>query len=389
MEFRPITTDEVKDVARMMRLAFGDSGGMTEYYAELLGIDLYRALFDGERMVACVAFFDDAHQFGSRTISTWGITCVGVDPAVRGRGISGKLIRETLKEAAAADPAMLSLYASAPAVYRKMGFERAGMTLAYKARTFQMTSIEPVKGQFDIVDPKASKTKELLARIRSRWLPLTAGPLVRGNAIWDCLLQPYEKPTEVYVWYDETGEPGGYIILHHKKQDIEIADYCAPTGKAATAILDFVGGFRAVYGQLTWNGALVDPMVLAMNDRWWDAIRYEPWFCRIVDVRKALSERGYAKGVTGNLRLAIEDPVLEQNNGTFVVEVADKTASVDDATDTDRSLRLTVQSLVPMLTGLVSASRLRAMGCLDGPQDAIEFADLAFSGPTPWMEESF
>ena len=203
------------------------------------------------------------------------------------------------------------------------------------------------------------------------------------------MLRPYDKPTDVYVWRDEAGEPGAYVILHNSDQKFEAADICVPTGKAAAAVLDFLGGFRAVYSQISWNGGLVDPLILAMNDRWWETIRHEHWFSRIVDVQKALSERGYPKGVTGRLSITVDDAILAQNNGTFSIDVSGTKASVDRADETGESLRLSVQSLVPLLTGLVSASRLEAMGRIVGPIEAIEAADLIFSGPTPWMEESF
>ena len=157
MQYRAITADEVKDVARLMRLAFSDPIALTEHYAELLGIDKYRGLFDGDRMIACAAFFEDAHRFGCGSISAWGITCVGVDPGTRGRGVSGKLITKTLEEAAASGPAIATLYASAPAVYRKMGFERAGKAFAYKARIRPTGCRRAAQGTFRCGRPKGKR----------------------------------------------------------------------------------------------------------------------------------------------------------------------------------------------------------------------------------------
>ncbi|MEO1222864.1 MAG: GNAT family N-acetyltransferase [Pseudomonadota bacterium] len=389
MQYRPIAAGEVKDFARLMRLAFGDPAALTEHYTELLGIEGYRGLFDGERMVASIGFFDDAHHFAGGAVSTWGVTAVGVDPGTRGRGLSGILLDNSIKEAAAAGPAMMTLYASAPAVYRKVGFERAGKFIAYKGRTAQMASSGSPTGSFRAVDPMAPETRAQLIELHRRWLPLTSGPFERRDTVWTCLLQPYDKHTDVFVWHDDADDPGAYAILHHTPGKFEVADYCVPTGQAASAMLGFLGGFRAIYSDVIWRGALVDPLIMAMNDRWWETEQHEHWFSRIVDVRKALAQRGYAKGVGGRVVLSVEDPVLAHNNGTFGLEVANGTASVETDGDPDGSLQLTVQSLVPLFTGLVSASRLAAMGRLDGPREAIEMADLLFIGPTPWMEEQF
>lgn len=389
MQYRPMTTADVPGFARLMRLGFGDPVAMTEYYTDLLGIEWCRGLFDGDRMVASIGFIDDAHRFGGRAVSTWGVTAVGVDPAARGRGVSGALLKESLEEAAGAGISIMTLYASAPAVYRKMGYERAGKMMGYKAKTAQLALSGAATGRFEALDATADQTQKQLAEIRQSWLGLTNGPFERCEILWRWLLKPYDKTADVYLWRNDQGVPGGYAILHETRGKLEVADLCVPTGDAASAMLAFFGGFRAIYSDVHWSGSPVDPLIMAMNDRWWDTTRHEHWFSRITNVEKALNERGYPKGLTARLSLTIDDPFLAQNSDTFDIAVADAEATVERGADSDGSLHLSVQSLAPLFTGFVSASRLAAMGRLTGPQEVIETADRVFGGPMPWLEESF
>lgn len=389
MQYRPMTTEDVPAFARLMRLGFGDPVAMTEYYTELLGAEWCRGLFDGDGMVASIGFIDDAHRLGGGSVSTWAVTAVGVDPAVRGRGVSGTLLKESLEEAARSGISMMTLYASAPAVYRKMGYERAGKILGYKAKTAQLALSGKATGRFEVVDATADYTKKQLAEIREGWLSLAQGPFERNDAFWRFLLKPYDKTADVYVWRDDQGTPGGYAIIHETRDKLEVADLCVPTGDAASAMLSFFGGFRAVYEDVKWTGSPVDPLIMAMNDRWWETTRHEHWFSRITDAEKALKQRGYPVGLEARLSLTVDDPLLPLNSGTFEVEVADSTATVARAPGTNASLHLSVQSLAPLFTGFVSASRLAAMGRLTGPKPMIETADRVFGGPMPWLEESF
>ncbi|MEM8590642.1 MAG: GNAT family N-acetyltransferase [Pseudomonadota bacterium] len=389
MQYRPMTIEDVPGFARLMRLGFGDPAAMTEYYTELLGTEWCRGLFDGDRMVASIGFIDDAHRLGGGSVSTWGVTAVGVDPAARGRGVSGALIKQSLEEAAKSGVSMMTLYASAPAVYRKMGYERAGKMMGYKAKTAQLALSGKATGRFDVVDATADDTAKQLAEIRESWLKLANGPFERNEAFWQFLLKPYDKTADVYVWRDDQGTPAGYAIIHETREKLEVADLCVPTGDAASAMLAFFGGFRAIFTDVNWTGSPVDPLIMAMNDRWWETTRHEHWFSRITDAEKALKQRGYPAGLEARLSLAIDDPILPNNAATFGIEVADSTATVARAPGTDASLNLSVQSLAPLFTGFVSASRLAAMGRLTGPREMIETADRVFSGPMPWLEESF
>jgi predicted acetyltransferase len=52
-------------------------------------------------------------------------------------------------------------------------------------------------------------------------------------------------------------------------------------------------------------------------------------------------------------------------------------------------LRLTVRALAPLYTGHASASALRALGWLEGDDDAVAIADALFAGPAPATADFF
>ena len=52
------------------------------------------------------------------------------------------------------------------------------------------------------------------------------------------------------------------------------------------------------------------------------------WMLRIVDVSKALEKRGYPQGTEAELHLEIRDNLLAENNGMFVLTVANYSGEV-------------------------------------------------------------
>jgi predicted N-acetyltransferase YhbS len=83
------------------------------------------------RIVGAVSFFGDASAEGFEWPPRWaGLRALGVDPAVRGRGIGHALMRTCLDRALAAGASVLCLHSTvfmteAVAMYEAMGFRRA------------------------------------------------------------------------------------------------------------------------------------------------------------------------------------------------------------------------------------------------------------------------
>ena len=112
-------------------------GGLEYYLGDLLDLDSRAGV--GQLLVAeargrlagTVTFFPDAAVEGLGWPHGWaGLRALGVDPALRGRGIGRRLVRECLDRARLLGVPVLCLHTAAfmtaaVALYEAMGFERA------------------------------------------------------------------------------------------------------------------------------------------------------------------------------------------------------------------------------------------------------------------------
>jgi predicted N-acetyltransferase YhbS len=103
------------------------------------------------RIVGSVTYYDDAAAEGIGWPTGWaGARALGVDPAVRGRGIGHALMRACLERAHVADAAVLCLHTAefmtaAVAMYLAMGFRRVPAFDFDAARHLRLDGAPPVR----------------------------------------------------------------------------------------------------------------------------------------------------------------------------------------------------------------------------------------------------
>jgi predicted acetyltransferase len=111
------------------------------------------------------------------------------------------------------------------------------------------------------------------------------------------------------------------------------------------------------------------------------------WLLRVVDVRAALTGRGYPPGLETEVHLAVRDEVCPWNNGRFVLTVADGRGEVREGERSD--VILDARGLAALYTGYLTPAALQQVGLAAGEPRALAAAGLPFAGPAPWMPDMF
>jgi predicted acetyltransferase len=111
------------------------------------------------------------------------------------------------------------------------------------------------------------------------------------------------------------------------------------------------------------------------------------WMLRIVDVRAALTRRGWSSLVRGELHLDVRDPLLPENARRWVIEVAD--GRVDVREGGSGALAIDVRGLAALYSGFLPAEELRAADLCDGSDAELARATAMFAGPAPWAADVF
>ena len=322
--------------------------------------------------------------FGGRSIPMVGIGGVGVDPRERASGLASALMRSVIEELLASGVALSALYPATQPVYRRAGYELAGQYVSYSqdAKTIDVRDRAlPV----ELCDPIERDTFVPMYNVRAQ---CSNGNLDRSERFWRRIVDNPKGDVHAYV----VGDGEGYVVFRQLSEkgwgyDLALRDVVALTPAAARRLWTFFADHRSFAGKVKWNGPPGDPFAFHLREQEWDVEKVWAWMLRIVDVERALAERGYPAALEAELHLRVSDDVLSANDGSFVLNVSDGKAEVSRGGR--GSLRVDVRGLSPLYTGFQSAEALVSTGLVEGPDTDLAVATAIFGGPAPWLADFF
>ncbi|HSK42213.1 MAG TPA: GNAT family N-acetyltransferase, partial [Arenibaculum sp.] len=371
----------------ILRQAFAGNAARTDRYLDRLGRANVRVLRAGGSAVASLARQDFAHWVGGQPVPASGVAAVGTDPAARGRGIAGRLIRGLLSELHAEGRPLSSLYPATLPLYRNAGYALAGDQVIYRASLKAFARVEAPLG----IERQAAPDRALLAGLRRREAASGNGLVERGDALWAEALEPIGGEVDVFVFHGGDG-PEGYAAAHRAGPDaLHFTDLCVPTANAARTAMALASGYRAQVDEVTWTGGPDDPLALLAYERGVRPERWRRWMMRVVNLPAALGARGWPAGRPGELVLAVRDPVLEANTGLWRLSVAEGRGEATrlPAGSRGAGLTLDIAALAALYTGYLAPARLAMLGLLEGEPEALAVATRLFAGPRPWSVDFY
>lgn len=338
----------------------------------------YRVLRRGGAVAAGLHIHTFGQWFGGRAVKTAGIGAVSVAAAHRGGGAGSALMRHTLSDLHSRGFPISVLYPATQPVYRRAGYEQAGNYIGYKLPTQNIDLRERTPGLRTADRDDAMQLYQRRAR-------RGAGNLERTADQWKYVLP--------------TGDPGvhafsvddGYVSFTQRRTrdggEIHCRDLVALSADAARRLLSLFADHRSQVAHVHWHGPPADPVLYVLAEQWHEIRERMLWMLRVVDVRTALSDRGYPAGLDAELHLDVRDDVLPWNDGRFVLEISNGSASVRKGGR--GRMRIDVRGLSPLFTGHHSAAELLVSGYVDATDRELATAQRIFAGPAPWMPDFF
>ncbi len=209
--------------------------------------------------------------------------------------------------------------------------------------------------------------------------------------MWQRVRRPAGKPAHACLVEDEGGIEG-YVRWTQSESDdslyeLTVTDMAALTATAATRLLAFFAGHGAMISCVRWASGPGDPLLALLPERRFKLELRDEWMLRLVDVRAALEARGYPPGVAAEVHLAVEDELLPENSGRWVLRVADGRGEVSRGGE--GRLAMNVRGLAPLYSGHQSPAQLALSGLVRGAREDLEAAQAVFAGSAPWMTDAF
>ncbi|MCP2200865.1 GNAT family N-acetyltransferase [Lentzea flava] len=386
MHIREYTEDDLDAVFRLRKLAFNASErperlarpGTRGLVAELDG-----------KVAGVLGIGEYAQFYGGVAVPMGGIGGVAVDGATRGRGVAAALLDAALPVMREHGQSISVLYATVPTLYRKRGWERAGL--------------------FEWVELPMDRV--LAAPRPTEFLPSRPAEESDLPALHDCYLEvartidgmadrrppriDLAKVLELDLVSVLPGPNGlrGYLTAQRESSDrdmggLEVYDLI---GVDAEAQLNLLASLKSWEGTLeAINLRITDPATLnllgATPMRY--PVRTSTWMLRVVDLPAAVAARGWPRLANAAVDLEIIDEHAPWHAGTRRIVAEDGTVRVEPGGT--GAVRMHARALGPWFSGAQNTHALRRAGLLEGdPTDAAVLDQLVGASGVPRLADFF
>lgn len=331
------------------------------------------------RLAGHLRVVDYRQYFGGRAVPMGGVASVAVDPYARGRGVATALLDAAIADMREQGQCVSALFASAPALYRGLGWEQTG---GYLRTTVSPESLAAV--------PKPALRRELrpaseadLPALQAAYLAMAStmdGMLDRATASFD--------PSQVLEFdiVDLASGPDGLLGYLTAQR---------PVGDRLT-VYDLVAAdqdtLRTLLRQLaSWTGQIkevslriLDPAVrdLVLAQPLQHVVTNHPWMFRVTDLTAAVAARGWpAAELLRPFAVDIEvtDEHAPWHAGRHRIVVEDGQVRCEPGGS--GALRLSARALGPWFAGSADTPTLRRAGLLDGDPAAAARLDTLTGAP--------
>lgn len=324
-----------------------------------------------------------AQFFGSRAVPMVGIASVAVSPEHRGQGVATQLMADTVRQLHREGVALSSLYPATQPVYRSAGYAVAGSRfearlpldrLSFRERGLKLSSFEDVHSVRALYQD--------FARHRN-------GYLERGSYIWKRVFHPRRPggPTRAFLVSGREG-PCGYLVVtySHQRENyhrLVLSDLVALSEPAWLRLLSFLADHRSLGTEAVVFGPAWGPPFSLLHEQSFRLRLKHHWMVRIVHLQNALEERGYPVGLEAEVAIQVEDRLVEENSGSFLLRVSGGRARL--VRGTGCGIRLTIEQLASLYTGFLTPWELGLAG------EPAELSRLmaVFAGAHPCMPDAF
>ena len=388
MEIRKLTAEDYEAHQHIASLAFGRGAPptfTTEIYDQP---DRQRiGIYENGRLQASLGILDFEFYFGKDRRPCGGIFGVASDPAMRGKGFAGTLVKHSLGIMRDKGQFLSSLWPFDFRYYRRYGWEAAAEARWYTAPLELLPhskETEHVEGVYENVVPviapiyerKAVQYNGMLARSAKRWEQKTASG---GN-----------RRQSAYI-YRRDGMAEGYALIKYgeKEDELEATELVALTARAYLGLSGVARRHAMTVKKLKWWGPANDffPSLIA---HWDIETKVEPsGMNRVVDVRAALSALKPDQGLRGEALVGISDEYAPWNSGVWRIAIEDGSVEAS-LTNRDPGVLMDIQAFSQAYWGTPSLLDLRRWDRIE-VREEVDYTLLdSLLPPTPvWLYDDF
>ncbi len=309
--------------------------------------------------------------FGGAAVPTCGIAGVTVAAEFRSRGLLSALFTETLGAAKERGAAVSTLFPTAPAIYRRFGYELISSFDTVQVPTHVLASV-PASGAVEVRRAHPADL-DAIRTIYDVWAQEQNGPLSRrGISFDDSAADLLDRPDGVSVAVDPAGTVSGFARWsrgqgYGDEASLTVVDLLATSADGYRGLLRTLGSFSSVTARTRIDTSGNDLVRLFVPSAHWEIMHAAPYMLKVLDVCAAL-DRPCLPGLTADLTFMLAGDFLAGNNGGYVLELANGRTGCSRAStvEAQQPRTFTPAGLAQMYAGAQSSANLRVAGHLSG-----------------------
>jgi predicted acetyltransferase len=283
-----------------------------------------------------------------------------------------RLLGEELRALAKAGVVLSTLYPSSPRVYRSFGYELAGATVFRKLSLANLTAPKALPLEPRLVEAGEEALIEPLHRAdgEAREGRIDRGPL--GSWWWTrAITKPFASPRPRTYAFMRGERAEGYLVITAYPLDqgrVHLHEWSATTPDAWTTLYGFLSGLRSVTPILSYTADARGTLALGVDvpveevapEASYFGQPTASWMLRVLRPSDLLAGLHYAPGANAELHLALEDALIPENAGHWVLSVRDGRGRFERGGQ--GRVRLDVRALAALVAGHFDAPTLASAG---------------------------
>jgi predicted acetyltransferase len=394
VDLRLLTDADADSSTLMSHHAFGvPTDGQVAF---TLGPGVRRwGLFDGTTLAAKANDRNYDSMIGGRRVPTAGVAGVAVAPEYRGAGLARRLMTHLLSQARERGAVISTLFRTAPALYRSLGYEQVAVLMDASLPTSALRGIRPFQTTLrraEIADAPEIRRVYAAIAVSGSCLLTRDGPSF--DAADPELIGSFDG---ISLAVDRSGVVG-YAGWHRgsgygESAVLRVGELLALTGDGYRALLGAVGSFDAVTPTVKLRTSGEDPVHWVIPGAGWAVDEANPYMLRVIDLAGAIAARGWPPRVSADLILEVDDPVCPWNSGRHRLVVEEGAGMLETGPaqpELPRGTTVTPNGLAVLYAGGVQVAALRRAGLVSGGTEQSDvMLDAAFAGPRPAILDYF
>lgn len=398
LQMRALTTDDTVQYNALLRYAFQvtdselASLGWNQKEMErskkpvLKKTESY-GWFDGDKLASQISVYPMQMNIFGQMYKMGGVTGVATYPEYMNQGLMSTLIKTALDSMRANKQCVSMLVPYMIPYYRKKGWEIVTDKMTYTIKDTQLPKRREVSGMVE----RVSIDSEDLRTVHDVFTRMRHGALKRNDLEWEEYWRWEADDVLVAVYYNEAGEPKGYLVYYIANDVFRIKELVYINQEARHGLWNYISAHFSMIEKVVGTNYTNEPMAFLLEDSEIQEEIEPNVMARIVDFESFIRKYPFdIISIHDDLHFVIRDPVMECNCGDFSLRWDQQGNTIIERGGTRGELvRCDIQTVTAMFYGYKRPTYLKRAERLDASDDAVRILEDIIPVEQPYFSDYF